>query len=51
MAGIVTMGNVKIAISTNDKLPTTSKRIRHFLKDIIPEHINKLVLNLNTFYN
>ena len=49
MGGIVTKGNVKIAISTNGKSPTTAKRIRQFLEDIIPEDINKLVLNLNTF--
>ena len=49
MGGIVTKGNVKIAISTNGKSPTTAKRIRQFLEDIIPEDINKLVLNLNSF--
>ena len=49
MGGIVTKGNVKIAISTNGKSPTTAKRIRQFLEDIIPEDINELVLNLNTF--
>ena len=49
MGGIVTKGNVKIAVSTNGKSPTTAKRIRQFLEDIIPEDINKLVLNLNTF--
>lgn len=49
MGGIATKGNIKIAISTNGKSPTTAKRIRQFLEDIIPEDINKLVLNLNTF--
>ena len=51
MGGIATKGNIKIAISTNGKSPTTAKRIRQFLEDIIPEYINKLVLNLNTFRN
>lgn len=49
LGGIVTKGNVKIAISTNGKSPTTAKRIRQFLEDVIPDNINELVLNLNTF--
>jgi precorrin-2 dehydrogenase/sirohydrochlorin ferrochelatase len=32
LGGIVTKGNVKIAISTNGKSPTTAKRLREFLK-------------------
>ncbi|UOB18067.1 precorrin-2 dehydrogenase/sirohydrochlorin ferrochelatase family protein [Abyssalbus ytuae] len=49
LGGIVTKGHVKIAISTNGKSPTTAKRIRQFLEDIIPENINDLVQNLNEF--
>ena len=49
MGGIVTKGNVKIAISTNGKSPTTAKRLRQFFEEVIPEDINKMVLNLNTF--
>ncbi|OMP30545.1 bifunctional precorrin-2 dehydrogenase/sirohydrochlorin ferrochelatase [Mangrovimonas sp. DI 80] len=49
LGGIVTKGNVKIAISTNGKSPTTAKRIRQFLEDVIPEDINQLVNNLNTY--
>jgi precorrin-2 dehydrogenase/sirohydrochlorin ferrochelatase len=49
LGGIVTKGNVKIAISTNGKSPTTAKRIRQFLEDVIPENINDLVKNLNEF--
>jgi len=49
LGGIVTKGNVKIAISTNGKSPTTAKRIRQFLEDVIPDDINQLVLNLNEF--
>jgi len=30
MGGIVTKGNVKVAISTNGKSPTTAKRLRQF---------------------
>ena len=49
MGGIVTKGNVKIAISTNGKSPTTAKRLRQFFEEVIPEDINKLVANLNIF--
>ncbi|MFC4722370.1 bifunctional precorrin-2 dehydrogenase/sirohydrochlorin ferrochelatase [Geojedonia litorea] len=49
MGGIVTKGNVKIAISTNGKSPTTAKRLRQFFEDVIPEHIDDLVKNLNEY--
>jgi len=49
MGGIVTKGNLKIAISTNGKSPTMAKRIRQFLEDIIPEDINVLLDNLNRY--
>ena len=38
MGGIVTKGNVKVAISTNGKSPTTAKRLRQFFEDVIPEN-------------
>jgi precorrin-2 dehydrogenase/sirohydrochlorin ferrochelatase len=49
MGGIVTKGNVKVAISTNGKSPTTAKRLRQFFEEVIPEDINQMVLNLNTY--
>lgn len=49
LGGIVTKGNVKIAISTNGKSPTTAKRLRQFFEEVIPEDINQLVENLNKF--
>ena len=49
MGGIVTKGNVKVAISTNGKSPTTAKRLRQFFADVIPENIDDLVQNLNEF--
>lgn len=49
MGGIVTKGNVKIAISTNGKSPTTAKRLRQFFEDVIPENISKMVQNLNSY--
>ena len=51
MGGIVTKGNVKVAISTNGKSPTTAKRLRQFFEDVIPENIDDLVKNLNEFRN
>ena len=47
LGGIVTKGNVKIAISTNGKSPTMAKRIRQFLEEVLPNDINELVDNLN----
>lgn len=49
LGGIVTKGNVKIAISTNGKSPTTAKRLRQFFEEVIPEDINELVQNLNAY--
>lgn len=49
MGGIVTKGNVKVAISTNGKSPTTAKRLRQFFEDVIPEDIDDLVKNLNEY--
>ncbi|KPM32414.1 Siroheme synthase / Precorrin-2 oxidase/ Sirohydrochlorin ferrochelatase [Croceitalea dokdonensis DOKDO 023] len=49
MGGIVTKGNVKVAISTNGKSPTTAKRLRQFFEEVIPDDINKMVLNLNSY--
>jgi precorrin-2 dehydrogenase/sirohydrochlorin ferrochelatase len=41
LGGIVTKGNVKIAISTNGKSPTTAKRLRQFFEEVIPETIDE----------
>ncbi|EPR72653.1 Siroheme synthase [Winogradskyella psychrotolerans RS-3] len=49
MGGIVTKGNVKVAISTNGQSPTTAKRLRQFFEDVIPENIDDLVKNLNIY--
>lgn len=49
MGGIVTKGNVKLAISTNGKSPTAAKRLRQFFEEILPEDINDLVENLNHY--
>ena len=49
MGGIVTKGNIKIAISTNGKSPTLAKRLRQFFEEVIPENIDELAENLNKF--
>ena len=49
MGGIVTKGNIKIAISTNGKSPTMAKRLRQFFEDVIPDEINDLSENLSTY--
>ena len=49
MGGIVTKGNIKIAISTNGKSPTLAKRLRQFFEEVIPENIDELAQNLNAF--
>ena len=49
MGGIVTKGNVKVAISTNGQSPTMAKRLRQYFEDVIPENIDDLVKNLNLY--
>ena len=49
MGGIVTKGNVKVAISTNGKSPTAAKRLRQFFEEVIPENVDDLVKNLNEY--
>jgi precorrin-2 dehydrogenase/sirohydrochlorin ferrochelatase len=49
LGGIVTKGHVKIAISTNGKSPTLAKRLRQFFEEVIPDDINELAENLNTY--
>lgn len=49
LGGIVTKGNVKIAISTNGKSPTMAKRLRQLFEDVIPDDISNLAENLNNY--
>ena len=46
MGSIVTRGDLKVAISTNGKSPTFSKRFRQLLESILPEETNDLLTNL-----
>jgi len=49
MGGVVTKGALKIAISTNGKSPTLAKRLRQFFEEVLPENIDDLATNLNSF--
>jgi len=49
LGGIVTKGQIKIAISTNGKSPTMAKRLRQFFEAVIPDEIDDLAENLNRF--
>jgi precorrin-2 dehydrogenase/sirohydrochlorin ferrochelatase len=49
LGGIVTKGNLKIAISTNGKSPTTAKRLRQLLEEVLPEQIDDLLENLHAY--
>lgn len=47
LGGVVTKGDLKIAISTNGQSPTLAKRIREMLEEAIPDNLNDLLENLN----
>lgn len=47
LGSIVTRGDLKVAISTNGKSPTFSKRFRQLLEEILPTDVNDLLQNLN----
>lgn len=49
LGGIVTKGDLKIAISTNGKSPTLAKRIREFLEQVLPDEVDDLIQNLNAY--
>ena len=44
---VVKKGDLKIAISSNGKSPTLTKRMRVMLEEVIPEEIDELLENLN----
>ncbi|MEZ5007090.1 MAG: bifunctional precorrin-2 dehydrogenase/sirohydrochlorin ferrochelatase [Chitinophagales bacterium] len=46
LGGIVTKGDLKIAISTNGKSPTFSKRFRQVLEETLPDSIPEMLINL-----
>ena len=49
LGGIVSKGNLKVAISTNGKSPTMAKRMRQYFEAEIPDDIDNLLENLRTY--
>ncbi len=47
LGGVVTKGDVKIAISTNGKSPTLAKRLRQLLEKNLPDELNVLADHLH----
>jgi len=46
LGGVVTKGNLKIAISTNGKSPTIAKRLKEFLNESLPDSVDDLLDNM-----
>tara|TARA_B100000809_G_scaffold266869_1_gene332357 strand:+ start:5611 stop:6204 length:594 start_codon:yes stop_codon:yes gene_type:complete len=46
LSSVVKKGDLKIAISSNGKSPTLTKRLRELLTDVLPEEIDELIQNL-----
>lgn len=46
LGGVVTKGNLKIAISTNGKSPTMAKRLRELFEEIIPDELDESLESL-----
>jgi len=51
LGSIVQKGNLKIAISTNGKSPTISKRVKEVLNDTFPDEIDNLLDNMEKIRN
>ncbi len=49
LGGIVTKGDLKVAISTNGKSPTMAKRFRQLLEQTLPESTGDLLNNMNVY--
>jgi siroheme synthase-like protein len=47
LGSVVTKGDLKIAISTNGKSPTFSKRFREVLEETLPDELPQLLLDLH----
>ncbi len=47
LGGVVTKGDIKIAISTNGKSPTLAKRLRQLLEINLPDELSVLADHLN----
>lgn len=47
LSSVVKKGDLKIAISSNGKSPTLTKRIRELLEDVLPEEVDDLLARLS----
>jgi siroheme synthase-like protein len=47
LSSIVQKGDLKLAISTNGKSPTTAKRLKEVLQEALPEELNSVIDNLH----
>src|SRR3954452_1328970 len=47
----VTKGNLKLAISTNGKSPTISKRLREVFSEMLPDELDDVINNLQVLRN
>lgn len=51
LGSVVQKGDVKIGISTNGKSPTFAKRFREYMEEFLPDSLQDLIDNLNSFRN
>jgi siroheme synthase-like protein len=51
LGSVVTKGNLKLAISTNGKSPTVSKRLREVFEDMLPNELDDVINNLQVIRN
>ncbi|MCP4520365.1 MAG: bifunctional precorrin-2 dehydrogenase/sirohydrochlorin ferrochelatase [Cytophagales bacterium] len=51
LSSVVKKGDLKIAISSNGKSPTLTKRIREMLEDVLPDNISTLLDKLKDIRN
>lgn len=49
LGSIVTKGDLKLAISTNGKSPTLSKRLREFFEAVLPDRLDDLAQHLEEY--
>jgi uncharacterized protein len=48
LGGVVQKGYLKIGISTNGLSPTTAKRIKEMLQNVLPDELDEMIENLHT---
>jgi siroheme synthase-like protein len=51
LGSVVQKGDLKIGISTNGKSPTFAKRFREYMEEFLPDSLQELIDNLNTYRN